>query len=52
MSCDEKVHIQRDKTEKRKRLEQEERERREAERISVPEWPMPKKVEVPHEARA
>lgn len=52
MSCDQKVHIQRDKTEKRKSQEQEERERREAERIAVPDWPMPKPVEVPHEAQA
>lgn len=52
MSCDEKIHIARDKTEKRKRQEQEERERREAERIAAPEWPMPKKVEVPNEAKA
>lgn len=48
MPCGEKLHIVREKWERRKQREQEELERRRKELTPLPaEWPMPKKIEKP-----
>lgn len=49
MPCGEKIHIVREKWERKRKREQEEIERRQKEAVPAPGWPMPKKIEKPSE---